>query len=221
MSDHTLQLTPQVYDYLLSHSVKESPAAKALRLETHQKTNMAVMQISPEQGQFMRVLMELLQAKKTLDIGTFTGYSALCIAQALPADGRVMTCDVSEEWTAMAKRFWEEAGVANKIELRLAPALETLQALIDAGEAGTFDFVFIDADKANYSAYYEKSLILLRQGGLIAIDNVLWEGAVANKEDKHASTVAIREVNDKVYADKRVSMCMLPIGDGLTLARKL
>lgn len=219
MSDVTLDLSPSVYSYLLKHSLREPAVLKALRDETHH-LSCAVMQISPEQGQFMALLIEMLNAKKTLDIGTFTGYSSLVVALAMPADGKVITCDVSMQWPTIAKPYWEKAGVANKIDLRIAPALETLQSLLDDGQAGTFDFAFIDADKSNYLGYYEKSLALLRQGGLIAVDNVLWSGKVADSSDQDKDTIAIRELNDFILKDKRVTMSMLPIGDGLTLARK-
>jgi len=219
MSTETLNLTPQVYKYFLDKSLRDQDVLKELREETH-KLSQYVMQISPEQGQFMSLLVELIEAKKTLDIGTFTGYSALVVALALPRDGKVVTCDVSVEWTNIAKRFWEMAGAAQKIDLNIGPARETLQKLIDNGEAGTFDFAFIDADKRNYSHYYEAALTLLRPGGLIAIDNVLWSGEVANPANQENETNAIREVNELVYHDERVTMSMLPLGDGLTLARK-
>jgi caffeoyl-CoA O-methyltransferase len=182
--------------------------------------SMSQMQISPEQGQFMGLLVELMGAKKTLDIGVFTGYSALSVAMALPENGRVIACDMNVEWTKIAKRFWEMAGQSHKIDLRLAPALETLQGLIDNNESGTFDFAFIDADKVNYLEYYEKSLVLLRKGGLIAIDNVLWDGDVANPAVNDENTCMIRKVNEVVLNDERVTISMLPIGDGLTLALK-
>lgn len=219
MSAETLNLTPELYSYLLSVSLREPEILKQLRDETRQLTGY-MMQISPEQGQFMALLIELLGAKKTLDIGTFTGYSALVVALALPHDGEVVTCDISEESTSIAKRFWQKAGVQHKIHLRLAPALETLQALFEKGEGGTFDFAFIDADKANYLEYYEKAFALLRPGGLIAVDNVLWDGKVANANINDNSTQAIRVLNDFIFKDERVSISMLPIGDGLTLARK-
>ena len=218
MSDFTLNLTPELYAYYQKVSLREPVVLKELREKTHTMT-MAQMQISPEQGQFMQLLIELTQAKKTLDIGVFTGYSALAVALALPPEGKVIGCDISGEWTDIAREYWDRAGVAHKIDLRLAPALETLQSLIDAGESGTFDFVFIDADKENYLGYYEKALVLLRKGGLIAIDNVLWSGAVADSSQQDASTKAIRAVNEKVLQDERVTISMLPIGDGLTLAR--
>lgn len=219
MSDFTLDLTPEVYQYLLKHSLREPEVLKKLREQTH-TMSMAQMQISPEQGQFMQLLMQLINAKKTLDIGTFTGYSALSVALSLPADGKVVACDINGEWTKIAKKYWDLAQVANKIDLRLAPAVETLENLIDQGESETFDFAFIDADKRNYSNYYELSLKLLRPGGLIAVDNVLWSGAVADPEIQDADTKAIRELNTQIHHDKRVDISMLPIGDGLTLARK-
>ncbi|TAK78037.1 MAG: SAM-dependent methyltransferase [Gammaproteobacteria bacterium] len=221
MSDVTLNLTPEVYDYLQRISLREPRVLKALREETHRlASHLSRMQISPEQGQFMALLAELIGAKKTLDIGVFTGYSALVVALALPPEGKVVGCDVSVEWTTIAQHFWEEAGVANKIDLRLAPALETLQKLIDQGEAGTFDFAFIDADKSNYPYYYEKVLTLLRPGGLIAVDNVLQRGRVADPDNHDKEVVAIRQFNDRLHQDERVTISMVPIADGLTLARK-
>lgn len=219
MSANTLNLTPAVYAYYQSMSIRDTDVLRKLREQTH-KMSMGQMQISPEQGQFMGLLMELLGARKTLDIGVFTGYSALSVALALPDDGKVIACDVNVEWTKIARRFWEEAGVSDKIDLRLAPAGDTLQALIDNQEAGTFDFAFIDADKASYLDYYEKSLVLLRAGGLIAIDNVLWSGDVADPDIQDANTCMIRKVNETLLKDERVTISMLPIGDGLTLARK-
>lgn len=219
MSDQTLNLTPALYQYLLQHSLHEVDVLKKLRAETA-KLPMARMQISPEQGQFMALLVTLLNAKKTIDIGTFTGYSALVVALALPENGKIIACDMNEETADIAKHFWQQAGVANKISLRLAPASDTLQTLLAQGEAGTFDFVFIDADKENYANYYELSLQLLRPGGLIAVDNVLWGGSVIDENITDSSTQAIRALNKVIHADERVMMCMLPIGDGLTLARK-
>jgi predicted O-methyltransferase YrrM len=219
MSDTTLNLTPKVYDYLQQVSLREPEVLQQLRMQTH-KMSMGQMQISPEQGQFMRLLIELMGAKKTLEIGVFTGYSALSVALSLPADGKVIGCDVNVEWTKIARRYWEIAGVADKIDLRLAPALDTLQGLLDEGQAGTFDFAFIDADKANYPHYYEAALKLLRPGGLVAIDNVLWDGDVADLDINDSNTVVLRELNTKLHSDERVTLSMLPIGDGLTLARK-
>lgn len=219
MSNETLNLTPQLYTYLKNNSLREPDALKKLRQET-QKMSAARMQISPEQGQFMRLLIEMLGAKKTLDIGTFTGYSALSVALSLPKDGKVITCDLSDEWTSIAEKFWEMAGVSHKIDLKLAPAIQTLDRLLASGQANTFDFSFIDADKTNYDAYYEKSLALLRVGGLVAIDNVLWGGSVADPLMNDKDTISIRELNSKILIDERVTISMLPIGDGLTLARK-
>lgn len=219
MSDITINLTPAVYSYLKDHSLREPDVLQKLRHETH-KLLQGKMQISPEQGQFMRLLVEILNAKKTLDIGTFTGYSALAVALSLPKDGKVIACDINGEWTTIAKHFWEMANVTNKIELKLAPALQTLDELLKNGEANTFDFAFIDADKQNYAAYYEKSLALLRTGGLIAVDNVLWSGSVVNPSIQDKDTNAIRALNSMILTDDRVSISMLPIGDGLTLACK-
>ncbi|MCC2666360.1 MAG: putative O-methyltransferase/MSMEI [Gammaproteobacteria bacterium] len=220
MSNDTINLTPALYDYLLKKSLREPDILQALRVQTY-KMSMRQMQISPEQGQFMRLLIELLGARKTLDIGVFTGYSALSVALALPPDGRVVACDINDEWTKIARDFWEKAGVASKIDLRLAPALETLQRLLDEGETENYDFIFIDADKVNYPAYYELSLSLLRPGGLIAIDNVLFGGKVADSSVTDQNTEAIRLLNERVLRDERVSISLVPISDGLTLARKL
>lgn len=219
MSDQTLNLTPALLHYLQTVSLREVPVLTSLRLKTHQLSN-AVMQISPEQGQFMALLIELLNAKYTLDIGTYTGYSALVVALALPPEGKVITCDVDPKATDIAKQFWSEAKVEEKIELRLGPAVQTLQTLIEQGKEGTFDFAFIDADKNNYDSYYEKSLVLLRKGGLIAIDNVLWSGDVANPKIDDPLTRSLRALNLKIFKDERVTLSMIPIGDGLTLARK-
>lgn len=219
MSAKTLNLTPEGYAYYQKHALRESDVLQKLRAQTA-KMSMGQMQIAPEQGQFMRLLMELMQAKKTLEIGVFTGYSTLCVALGLPENGKIIACDINIEWTKLAKRFWEMAGVIHKIDLRLAPALDTLQSLLDEGEAETFDFVFIDADKQNYLNYYEKSLSLIRVGGLIAIDNVLWGGDVADPAINDKNTVMIRRVNDFLLQDERVTLSMVPIGDGLTLVRK-
>ena len=220
MSSHTIELTDTVYDYLLKQGTRESAVARDLRAHTLASTRAHRMQVSPEQGAFMRWLVRLLGAWRTLEVGTFTGYSALVVAEALPDDGQLIACDVSEEWTAIGRPFWERAGVAHKIDLRLKPAVDTLDELIDAGEAGSFDFAFIDADKANYDAYYERCLTLLRHGGVIGIDNVLWGGRVADERVRDEDTRAIRALNLKVRADDRVDATMLPIGDGLTLAVK-
>ena len=180
----------------------------------------ANMQIGPEQGQFMTLLVELMGAQNALEVGTFTGYSALALALGLPDDGCLVACDVSEEWTAIGRRYWEEAGVAHKIDLRLAPALETLDGLLAEGRAGTFDFAFIDADKEGYDAYYERAVKLIRTGGLIVLDNTLWEGKVADPAVTDRDTEAIRILNRKLVGDERVTLSLLPVGDGLTLARK-
>ena len=219
MSNRTLNLTDTVYDYVLAHGVRESPAARKLR-EATARLPMAVMQISPEQGAFMQLLVRTLGARLTVEVGTFTGYSALVVAEALPADGRVIACDVSKEWTDVGRPFWAEAGVASRIELRLAPAIGTLDALLAGPEKGRVDFAFIDADKGNYDAYFERCLALLRPGGLIGIDNTLWGGSVADPAKSDADTAAIRALNDKLLRDQRVDVVLLPIGDGLTLARK-
>jgi len=219
MSTRTLNLDDVLYQYVLDVSLREHPVLAELR-DVTSRHPMARMQIAPEQGQFMALLIKLLGARRTIEIGVFTGYSALAVAFALPEDGRVVACDMSEEYTAVAQAFWQKAGVADKIELRLAPAIDTLDALLASGQHGAFDFAFIDADKPNYLGYYERCLKLLRQGGLLAIDNVLWGGDVADPEKSDADTTAIRALNDKVAADERVSVSLLPLGDGLTLARK-
>ena len=219
MANRTLDLTDQVYDYLLEVSLREHPVLARLREETAELP-LSIMQIAPEQGQFMRLLVQILGAKRCLEIGTFTGYSSLSVALGLPADGQIIACDVSVDFTEIALRYWAEAGVADKIDLRLGPAIETLDDLLKEGAAGSFDFAFIDADKENYLPYYERCLKLIRPGGLIAVDNVLWNGSVADPEKNDADTLAIRELNEKLRDDERVDISMVPIGDGLTLARK-
>ena len=217
MSNRTLALDESLSNYLRRVGVREPSILRELREETAPIAG-AGMQIAPEQGQFMALLVELIQAERCLEIGTFTGYSSLAVALALPPHGRIVCCDVSHEWTSMARRYWRTAGVDDKMDLRLAPALETLEELIAAGDR--FDFAFIDADKENYEAYYEACLTLLRPGGLLAIDNVLWNGAVADPAQTDVDTEAIRATNERVHADDRVSLSLIPIGDGLTLARK-
>jgi predicted O-methyltransferase YrrM len=219
MSARTLQITPALYDYLMQFGVRESRAAAALRIETA-KLPMAMMQISPEQAGFMQLIVKLLGVRRALEVGTFTGYSALAVAEAMPDDGRLIACDVSEEWTSIGKPHWQNAGVAHKIDLRIAPAVATLDALLAAGAGNTFDFAFIDADKSNYDNYYERALQLVRVGGLIGIDNTLWNGAVVDDARQDNDTKAIRALNAKVHADGRVDVVLLPIGDGLTLARR-
>jgi caffeoyl-CoA O-methyltransferase len=219
MTRRPTELTDALHAYLLANSLREPPLLARLRDETA-KLPMANMQIGPEQGQFMRLLVELIGAKRTIEIGTFTGYSTLSVAMSLPKDGKLIACDISEEYTAIARRYWAEAGLAERIDLRLAPALKTLDGLIAKGGAGMFDFAFIDADKEGYDGYYERCLTLLRRGGLIAIDNVLWDGNVVDDSDQSPDTRAIRALNAKMLKDDRVTISLIPIGDGLMLARK-
>lgn len=219
MANQTLGLDENLYNYLLSVSLREPEILTKLRQETANHP-MAEMQIAPEQGQFMALLIQLIGAKKTLEVGVFTGYSSLAVALALPADGQVIACDVSEDFTSMARRYWQLAGVDHKIDLRIAPALETLDDLIAVGESDSFDFAFIDADKANYDNYYERALKLVRPGGLIAIDNVLWSGDVAKPEVQDNRTNKIRDLNKKLHTDTRINLSLVPIADGLTLAVK-
>jgi caffeoyl-CoA O-methyltransferase len=218
MARRSLELDDRLYDYLLKFGVRENELLKELRAETS-KLSGAGMQIGPDQGAFMGMLVELTGAKRALEIGTFTGYSSLCVAAAMPADGKLICCDVSEEYTTIARSYWRRAGLESKIELRIGPAVATLDALIEA-KAPAFDFVFIDADKGNYPNYYERALQLVRTGGLIAIDNVLWGGGVADPKEQDDDTKTIRALNEKVRSDERVTLSLVPIGDGLTLARK-
>ncbi len=218
MSRRTLNLDDTLYDYLLAHSLREHPEQAALREATRTHAQ-AGMQISPEQGQFMSLLIKLIGARRTIEVGTFTGYSALTVALALPDGGKLLACDISEEYTSIGKPYWQRAGVADKIELAIAPATKTLDARIAAGESGRYDFAFIDADKTGYDAYYERCLQLVRVGGLIAFDNTLWGGEVA-RPAQDDDTRALQALNDKLHRDERVDMALLPIGDGLTLARK-
>ena len=219
MSRDTINLTGELTAYIRRVGVREDADLAALREETgHHR--MATMQIGPEQGAFMALLVRLLGARKTLEVGVFTGYSSMVVAKAMGPEGRVLALDVSEEFTAVARRHWAKAGVADRIELRLRPAAESLKELVAAGETEAFDFAFIDADKSNYDTYYEYALKLVRRGGLIAIDNVLWDGKVVDASDTTADTAAIRALNEKVHGDKRVDAVLVPIGDGLTLAVK-
>jgi predicted O-methyltransferase YrrM len=220
MSTHTLTLDDDLYRYLIDVSVRETPIRRRLR-EATARLEMSRMQIAPEQGQFMAFLVALMGARNALEVGVFTGYSALCVAEALPADGRVIACDVSEEWTSIARKYWKEAGLDGKIDLRLAPAAETLDSLIKNGEKGRFDFAFIDADKENYSRYYEQCLELIRPGGLIAVDNTLWSGSVIDSNDQSRDTQSIRAFNEALRNDSRIRLSLVPIGDGMTLALKL
>lgn len=218
MSARTLPLDERLHRYVIDHSVREHPVLAELR-EATRKHQFAGMQIGPDQGQLMALLVRLIGARRTIEVGVLTGYSSLAVALALPDDGRVLACDISDEYTRVARQHWERAGVAHKIRLVLAPAQETLDASLAAGEAGTYDFAFIDADKTGYDGYYERCLKLLRTGGLIAVDNVLWSGAVA-RAAKDADTKALQAFNKKLYSDARIDLAMLTVGDGLTLARK-
>jgi predicted O-methyltransferase YrrM len=220
MSNRTINLDDKLYQYLLDVSLREEPLLKALREETAMLPK-KIMQISPDQGQFMALLAKMIGARRCIEVGVFTGYSSLVVAMALPGDGQIIACDVSEEWTSIAQRYWQEAGVDQKIQLHLAPATQTLQTLIDEGQAGQFDFSFIDADKVNYPAYFELVLQLLRPGGVVVIDNVLWDGAVIDPLIQDEDTVALRRLNKALLHDERVDISMIPVGDGLTLARKL
>ena len=219
MSSHHIQVNEALSDYITTVTHPEPDYLVRLREETLRDPD-ARMQISPHQGALFSVLTQLGQFRKTLEIGVFTGYSSICVARALPEDGKLIACDVSEEWTNIARRYWREAGVEHKIDLHLAPAMQTLNGLIADGEAGTFDFAFIDADKTNYASYYEAALKLVRPGGMIAVDNVLWYGRVLDQSVMDADTIAIRAFNQKLAQDNRVWMSMVPIGDGLTLAVK-
>lgn len=219
MSAKTIPVTDPIWQYLIDVTVREPPVLGKLRAETGRMPS-AGMQISPEQGQFMALLVELLGVRRAIEVGVFTGYSSLRVALALPPDGRLLACDVSADFTNVARRYWREAGVENKIDLQLGPALATLDARLALGERGSYDFAFIDADKSNYGGYYERCLELLRPGGLIAVDNTLWGGKVADLGIRDADTVAIRELNALVADDPRVSSSLVPIGDGVLLARK-
>src|SRR5687768_11098069 len=212
MSVATITMTEALHGYLLKTTLREAPILKRLREETA-KLPSGPMQISPEQGQLMALLVELLGARRALEVGTFTGYSSTVVALAMPADGKLVACDMSREWTDVARRYWREAGVESKIELRLGPALATLDQLIVEGQSGGFDFAFIDADKTAYDDYYERCLTLLRPGGLVAVDNALWSGAVADASDQRENTRAIRALNSKIASDARVSSSLIPIGD--------
>ena len=219
MSNRTLSIDDRTYDYLCDVSINEPELLRQLREETAQ-LEYSVMQISPEQGQFMSLLIKMMAAKRAIEIGTFTGYSSICVASAMPQDGSLICCDISPQWTSIAEKYWALAGLEEKIELYTQPAEQTLQKLLDDGAEKTFDFIFIDADKQNYIGYYEMALRLLRKGGIIAVDNTLWSGAVADPENIEPGTRAIRRFNDMLKEDRRVSSSLLTIGDGLTLILK-
>ncbi|MGZ8273123.1 MAG: class I SAM-dependent methyltransferase [Burkholderiaceae bacterium] len=220
MSRRTLTLDDALHDYVIEHGVREHPELAALREATREHPR-AGMQISPEQGQLLQLLIQMLGARRTIEIGVFTGYSALAVALVLPDDGRLLACDISDEYTRVARPYWKRAGVEHRIELVLEPAVNTLDARIAAGQSGQYDFAFIDADKSNYANYYERCLKLLRTGGLIAFDNVLWSGRVAKPaEPGDADTLALQQLNNALHGDARIDLALLPIGDGLTLARK-
>ena len=219
MSNRTLAISESIYQYLCDHSLREDPILKELRDHTYDMEERA-MQIAPEQGQFMQMLIKLIGAKNTIEVGVFTGYSSLAIALVLPEDGRIVACDVNPQYTSVAEKFWVSAGVREKIDLRIGPAKNTLSELISDGLTGTFDFAFIDADKVNYDHYYELCLELIRPGGLITVDNVLWGGATADDSINDTDTTSIRALNDKLHRDERIDLSLVPIGDGLTLAMK-
>jgi caffeoyl-CoA O-methyltransferase len=216
---HT-EITDGLAEYIRTVTVREPAALRKLREESENHAQ-ASMQTAPEQGQLLHLLARLAGARKTLEVGVFMGYSSAWVALALPPGGRVIACDISEEYTRRALQTWAEAGVADRVELRLAPALESLDAMIAAGDSGTFDFAFIDADKANYPNYYERALTLLRPGGLIAVDNVLWDVKVIDVDNHDPDTVTFRAFNQKLYADQRIALSLIPVGDGLSLACKL
>lgn len=220
MSTHSISVDERLRNYMLDVSLREHPELRALRDETA-KHEMARMQVSPEQGQLMQMLIRMLGAKTCIEVGTFTGYSALAVALALPDDGRLVACDISDEYTQIGVPFWERAGVSDKIDLRIAPASETLDKMIAAGETGSYDFAFIDADKPGYPDYFERCLTLMRIGGVIAVDNIFMGGGVADPEADSDNVVAMRNFNALIKEDNRVEISLIPIGDGLTLARKV
>ncbi len=219
MSNVSVGLAPDLHAYLVEHGVREPDILRRLREETADLPQHD-MQIAPEQGALMALLVGLIGARRCIELGTFTGYSSLAVALALPADGEIVCCDISEEWTSVARRYWSEAGVADRVDLRLGPALETLDDLIAGGASGTFDFAFIDASKREYPDYHERILRLLRQGGLAVYDNVLWDGDVIDESKTDPDTVGVRRLNDRLLADERVSISMIPVADGLTLVQK-
>ncbi len=220
MSNQNAFIDPALNEYILTVTHREDPVLADLKVETARLPESG-MQISPDQGWFMSMLTRLIGATRAIEVGVFTGYSSLSVARALPEDGRLVACDVSAEYTSIARRYWERAGVASKIDLRLGPAVETLDTMIDEGESGSYDLAFIDADKENYPNYYERCLRLLRSGGLMLVDNALWGGRVADPAHTDTTTTALRDVNRTAGQDPRVEVSLLPIGDGLLLARKV
>lgn len=219
MSNRSIGLTPELHAYLVDHSAREPDVLRRLREETAEM-DQSGMQIAPEQGAFMAMLVRMLGAKRTLEVGVFTGYSSIAVALALPSDGHITACDVSEEYTSVARKYWREAGVESMIDLRIGPAAETLGTLQDEGRSGTYDFAFIDADKPSYDTYYEHALRLVRPGGVVALDNMLRKGRVLHPDADDESTKAISALNDKIAVDERVDVSMVPIADGVTLARR-
>jgi len=219
MSNRSIGLNESLYQYLLDNSLRESHVLQQLRKATENES-LSEMRSAPEQGQFMALLIHLMGAKRVIEVGTYTGYATLWMAEALPDDGQIVTCDISQVWTDVAREFWQQAGMTHKITMRLAPAIETLAELSEDGGNDSFDFAFVDADKENYEAYFEACLKLVRSGGLILIDNVLWGGSVINAENQSSATHAIRSFNTKRLSDERVELSMLPVADGLTLLRK-
>lgn len=220
MSTHTITVDDRLYDYMLDISLREPDVMKRLR-DVTAKHEWAIMQISPEQGQFMQMLVRMLGAKNCIEVGTFTGYSALAVALALPDDGRVVACDISDDFASVGKPFWADAGVVSKIDLRIAPAKETLDQMLSDGEAGQYDFAFIDADKPGYPDYFERCYKLIRTGGVIAVDNIFMDGEAANPDTTSENGQAMRAFNALLKEDSRVELSLVPIGDGLTLARKV
>jgi caffeoyl-CoA O-methyltransferase len=219
MTNKTIGLSDELAAYVVEVGAREPGVLARLRKETAAMPQHS-MQIAPEQGAFLALLVELIGARRCIEVGTFTGYSSTAVARALPDDGRLVCCDVSEEWTSVARRYWQEAGVADRIDLRIGPAAETLDGLLEGGEEATYDFAFVDADKAGYDGYYERLLRLVRPGGLIAFDNTLWGGAVLDPDPEDEDTRALRALNVKLADDERVSLCLLPVADGVTLARR-
>jgi predicted O-methyltransferase YrrM len=219
MSNRSIGLSEALHDYLLAEGVRETPLQRRLREETATLPS-SNMQIAPEEGALLAMLVKLTGTRRAIEIGTFTGYSALAMALALPEDGQLIACDVNTRWTQIATRYWEEAGVADRIDLRIAPAADTLDRLIETGERGCFDLVFIDADKSAYERYYDRAIELLRPGGLVAVDNTLWNGRVIDPDASDNDTAAIRAFNHRLRTDERVDLCLLPVADGVTLARK-